>query len=862
MSELDVGVTAAIAVVTAVTARRSPPTAFAVVLASLLLASASIGEVKEVFLTARWGALVTLPLVLLWPLPRRLHELTLELVALGIAAVLALSATWSIDPELTLMRAASFGFLLLAVARLVNLSGRAWNPRRFVDAIAVVGLLVGVSSLLLWVVRPDIAVYVGELRGVLENQNGLGLFLGLTYPFVLAAADRRLGRRLWTVSLLAPFALVIGLSESRSGALALLVGLTAYELAIRFPARLLLNLLVGVVGVLAVSLLLGSLGGAAPAPVVPTPAPGSAPGSAPAVPTQRPAERPDILGRGGAVGPGQLQALLGARNEAWNATAELILDRPLLGYGFGTGDQVFARYPERADFVFFQGANPNSGYLQALLELGFPFSLLILVPLSYALVASAGAAVRVRFTVERAAFMACLLGGLAAGGFESLFTAAGAPWAFLLWLSAGALLPIGAVRRRAAEAERSAGAQTAQSTRIPTFVESWEPAPEVAIAAASGRAELLGPQTVASSEGASSVIDRPRPLAPQVPARSGRRNPWLFASVVAAALVVALGALALYAFGLRDDEPRRQPVAHPEQPKAMAFAQQVAAARCPRAGCAVAELTSVSPGLWRFRLVGGENACFLLDVGRFVVSSRATPEGLAEIQCATVPLRNRNVLTVAGPAIPPAVGLSSDPRLRLQGDVVQEVARRLGIPEVRWRRTAPDRFAATATRYDLAIATLPGGVSDAALGTSRPFFTEDAAVFASPDEAPATAAQVAATRIAVGDGLALRVVSTRFPDALVTGYPVPDAALRDVVAGNAGVAAVSVPTALSIASAFPRLELVGRLRGIDPNVFLAEPGSPVLDAVDKALAAMARDGTLARIQERWFPGSTTLALLE
>ena len=125
--------TAIMAIATGGAARRYPPAALAIVLLGLLLASASIGEVKEVFLTARWGALVVLPLALSWPLPRRLEELSFELGAGALAAVLALSALWSIDPTLTLMRAVSFGLLLLGVVRLVR--SRAWSPQEVVDAV-------------------------------------------------------------------------------------------------------------------------------------------------------------------------------------------------------------------------------------------------------------------------------------------------------------------------------------------------------------------------------------------------------------------------------------------------------------------------------------------------------------------------------------------------------------------------------------------------------------------------------------------------------------------------------------------------------------------------------------------------------
>lgn len=442
MSVLEVGVTAAMALATVVAARRHPPTALALVLAGLLLGSASLGEVREVFLTARWGALVALPFALLRPFPTRPRDAVLELGAIGGGLILMLSALWSIDPELTLMRAASFTLLLLGLARLRNPLVGGWDPRGSVEAIAVMAAAVAAASLLLWQIRPGAAIYVGELRGILENQNGLGLFLGLTFPFVLAAFDRRFGPRVGTAALAVPVVTLVGLTESRTGAVALAVGVLVYELAQRLRARLALNLLVVVAGFLAASLSIGSLdeGGGA----LPTPTPGVGTGTPAPRPEQPPAEeRPDVLGGGSAPGQSRLSALLGARDEGWNAAAGLIRDRPLLGYGFGSGDRVFARYPERAEFVYFQGANPNSGYLQALLELGFVLGLVVFAPLVAALAIGVRAARRAPPAPELAAFLACLSGGLVAAVFESLFTAAGAPWAALLWLSAAALVPLG-----------------------------------------------------------------------------------------------------------------------------------------------------------------------------------------------------------------------------------------------------------------------------------------------------------------------------------------------------------------------------------------------------------------------------------
>jgi hypothetical protein len=132
-----------------------------------------------------------------------------------------------------------------------------------------------------------------------------------------------------------------------------------------------------------------------------------------------------------------IDRITGARWEAWQTTVALIASRPLPGYGFGTGDRVFARYPARTQFVFFEGNNPNDAYLQAILELGV-LALVFFSPFALAL------RLAVRAVLRRAddvvPFAALMLASLAAAVVESTLESSGAPWAFFAWLAAAALL--------------------------------------------------------------------------------------------------------------------------------------------------------------------------------------------------------------------------------------------------------------------------------------------------------------------------------------------------------------------------------------------------------------------------------------
>ncbi len=130
--------------------------------------------------------------------------------------------------------------------------------------------------------------------------------------------------------------------------------------------------------------------------------------------------------------------ITGARNEAWSATIHLARRKPLLGYGFGTGDRIFALHPDVATFRYFEGSDPANGYLRLLLELGV-LALVLVVPLLGA--AALGVALLWSGrSVDGSCCALVVIGGLAAGVVESIFATAGAPWTPLVWSAAAGCL--------------------------------------------------------------------------------------------------------------------------------------------------------------------------------------------------------------------------------------------------------------------------------------------------------------------------------------------------------------------------------------------------------------------------------------
>jgi O-antigen ligase len=286
-------------------------------------------------------------------------------------------------------------------------------------------------------------VYADNLRGPLGGSDGLGLLIGITWPLLAVTVDRRWSHPVAGFLALAAPATVVALSTARNGTIALMLGIVLYELGrsrwLRAASRL--ALVVAAVAIVVVwnpQLVSPQQDAAARAFATkeqPTPPPSSSAN-----------KRSRLLGSGRAPGESLLTSLLGGRDEAWSAVVRLADRRPLTGYGYGTGDRLFDRYPNETHFVYFSGAsavrtNAHSGYMQAFEELGWAGGAVFLLPLLLA--GAAGLRGTLRSPVwddSGRALAAALVAGLFGGLFESVFQSAGGAFSLLIWTLASATL--------------------------------------------------------------------------------------------------------------------------------------------------------------------------------------------------------------------------------------------------------------------------------------------------------------------------------------------------------------------------------------------------------------------------------------
>jgi O-antigen ligase len=445
--------------------------------------------VKRLAHDVRWTVLMIVCVAALLDAIRRLFAtrslpprglLRFGVLAGSFLVVAAVSTAWSVSPRLTFERAGSLAILFLLAAALASSTAHDVAARvRLFQGLAAGAVVVGVLGLLVLIFDSDLAALRGpdtwRYRGFTENPNTIAILAAAALPLVFGLALRPItrGRRAaWIAGGLLLVASIIA-SESRGGLLAVCAGTL---LVAAFGVEGLRN---RVAAVTALMLVFG--GGialreaASPAPaqfssnVAPAPTP---PRTTKPAPRTKPVEPPPPT-------PRSILPLVGATSElprevdeighpalskqstttvasgrlaAWKGALELIGDRPILGYGFGTEQQVFV---DR--WYFFQGGATENSYLGLLLQLG-TVGLALIVAIGLALLAGGIAAVRVLRGDERLLVLMGL-GVLVAAAvimlIQSYLYSVGNVATATVWISLFALAPVALEPRTAAQRVRA-----------------------------------------------------------------------------------------------------------------------------------------------------------------------------------------------------------------------------------------------------------------------------------------------------------------------------------------------------------------------------------------------------------------------
>jgi len=422
---------------------------------SAVLAAGSILSWLEAARAARWVALAALAALALAYAARRraLPPATaVSLAACAFVAVAIVSAGWSAVPGSTAGRALALAVLFAAAGALAwGTAGRPEAVRPLLYAVLAAVAIVAVGGLVVLAVDNDRAVQAATTELAARYQ-GLGggpntatmvLALGLPLAALALVEARRRTARIGLAGLLALLAGSIVASGSRGALLAGFGGLLAFALAAPATARGRVLWGAAVVAAFVVGVLVSR---------IPKPESGrAATSAADAIPDRMPFSAApgyvdanlvwrlqDDVGHpppGVAETTRKPRTLLGSsgRAEAWRGAFELGGQRPLLGFGFGTEQRVFAdRY------VGFNSAVPENSYLGLFLQTGAA-GLALFLALVAALLARAGralAGLRGEQRLVAAAGGGVLVAGLVLGLFQSYLYAVGNNATAALWICA------------------------------------------------------------------------------------------------------------------------------------------------------------------------------------------------------------------------------------------------------------------------------------------------------------------------------------------------------------------------------------------------------------------------------------------
>jgi hypothetical protein len=387
----------------------------AVCVGTIALGSSSLRHLAAAGHDERWVALFTLAL---WPVVsgrRPGPGANRRIIACAGALLLlaAISVFWSVDTQLTIGRAGAFAVLLWVALVVFPLHAREPQERlALARCLAVLCVAGAAVALLLGAVDPSAARVGGDaatdsaqqglpraygaLQGWLENSNTLGLWCVLLAPCLIVVRPRRLA-----ILAALPVLAAVLLSQSRSALLVgILLGLAVVPLS---PLRK-LGLTLGAAAVL-VAIFLS--------------------------PAHSLFDKTAL--RKFEDSGSKTRILTGAREEAWNATFQIVPAAPVQGFGFGAGESVFKQAGSTEYFRYFVGSDPSNAFLLMLVELGGIGVVFLLVLLATA----AREAWPARAVPTQRPFFLMAAGVLLAGLVESIFTSAGSPFTILLWSGVG-----------------------------------------------------------------------------------------------------------------------------------------------------------------------------------------------------------------------------------------------------------------------------------------------------------------------------------------------------------------------------------------------------------------------------------------
>jgi polar amino acid transport system substrate-binding protein len=248
------------------------------------------------------------------------------------------------------------------------------------------------------------------------------------------------------------------------------------------------------------------------------------------------------------------------------------------------------------------------------------------------------------------------------------------------------------------------------------------------------------------------------------------------------------------------------------------------------------------------------------------------PQATGGGACDPPPLKTAGTLNVAAehPYYEPfLIGEQASPT-GFEADVINEIARRLKIGTVKWNNIAFDQlYAPGAKTWDLGVSEITiTPERDQAVDFSEPYFTANQGILVKSDSQYANATSVADIKDAKfgaeagTTGLDYTQQNIK-PTQDVSQFDTTDAAAQALKVGTIDIQVIDVPIAIGIrdGSDVP-LKVVGQFVTNENYGLAFEEGSEFKQCVDQAITAMDSEGFLKTSQDKWFPGSTDLPVIQ
>ena len=244
--------------------------------------------------------------------------------------------------------------------------------------------------------------------------------------------------------------------------------------------------------------------------------------------------------------------------------------------------------------------------------------------------------------------------------------------------------------------------------------------------------------------------------------------------------------------------------------------------------------------------------------GSTTASTSATP------QAQTM---HSGVLTVGAEF--PAPGFLNPPRSNPTGfeaDVANEIAKRLGISTVTWAETPfTSLFSPAPKKFDFDINEITITPDrQKVVDFSVPYFDANQALLVHKGTPIASAKTLADLKQYQFGGQATTtgvdyIKKTIKPTKKPREYSTTGAAAQALVVKQIDSFVIDVPIAAALVKQYPKdLTIVGQFITNEQYGILFQKGSKLKAAVDKALTDMKSDGTLKKLQNKWFPGTASL----